>query len=303
MVIQEKTNSNFYVSTTFVGDKIKLSSLLSRLNKNGISHLELGSNHPYEDWEEFHSTFRNVNTLVHNYFPIPKDSFVLNVASTCKEIRTKSIEHVFTALEFCTETGSLLYTFHPGFLSDPAGASRSGSNYDFKWDDSRISKNQRQYEECFERMLESIDLILNRSQNLGVPIAIETEGSFRSPDHLLMQRPEEYERLFNSLGKNSVGINLNLGHLPLASKVFNFKISDFIDLIGDQVLAMEMSHNDGIDDQHLPLREDEWYWDIILDQRFESVKKILEFRETSLDQVIKNLELCHRKQASIIKAK
>lgn len=298
MVTQEKTNSNFYVSTTFAGDKIKLSSLLSSLEKREITDLELGSSHPYENWKEFHSIFRNANTLVHNYFPIPKDSFVLNIASACKDIRTRSIEHVFAALEFCTETESLLYTFHPGFLSDPAGASKSSSNYDFIWDDSKIPQNQRQYEECFERMFESISLILDRSQSLGVPIAIETEGSYRRPDHLLMQRPEEYERLFKLLGKNSVGINLNLGHLPLASKVFDFKISDFIDLISEEIVAMEMSHNDGIDDQHLPLREDEWYWDIILDQRFESVKKILEFRETSLNEVIDNLELCHRKQAS-----
>jgi sugar phosphate isomerase/epimerase len=291
-------NSEFYVSTTFAGDSIKLSSLFFELQGLGITNLELGSTHAHENWDDFTSLFRKANTLVHNYFPIPKESFVLNIASACKEIRTRSVEHVFDALKFCSETESLLYTFHPGFLSDPAGASKSNANYDFKWDNSKISKDLKHYEECFERMLESIDLILSRSLNLGVPIAIETEGSFRRPDHLLMQRPEEYERFLKSFGGKTVGINLNLGHLPLASKVFGFKVSNFVDLISDEIVAMEMSHNDGIDDQHLPLLEFGWYWDVIFDPRFDHVKKILEFRETSLDEVFANLELCRRKQVS-----
>ena len=45
---------------------------------------------------------------------------------------------------------------------------------------------------------------------------------------------------------------------------------------------MELSHNDGLQDQHLPLKKDGWYWDIINDSRFNDTIKILEFRNVSI---------------------
>ena len=38
---------------------------------------------------------------------------------------------------------------------------------------------------------------------------------------------------------------------------------------------MELSHNDGIEDDHLPLQEIGWYWEVINDNRFNHVIKFL----------------------------
>ena len=62
----------------------------------------------------------------------------------------------------------------------------------------------------------------------------------------------------------------------------------FIDQIADDVVAMELSHNDGVEDQHLPLEEEGWYWPIIQDPRFKDAFKILEFRNTPV-QVIREI--------------
>ena len=60
-----------------------------------------------------------------------------------------------------------------------------------------------------------------------------------------------------------MGINLNIGHLNLASKAFKFSKLEFVKSLKPYIIALELSHNNGKEDQHLPLRKNKWYWDII----------------------------------------
>ena len=289
--------SELFLSTTFRPDGSKVSEVINECLDAGICNLELGSNHCHEEGLLEKIPLKKGTFLVHNYFPAPKDPFVLNLSSHDESLRQKSEEQAFRALDFCDAAGAQLYTFHAGFMTDPGGPGRTDKNYDFKWSNEKTS-DPNAYNKTFELMLRGVAKVSKRASQLGVRIAIETEGTFRHPGHLLMQRPEEFVAFFEEFGPDEVGINLNIGHLPLAAKSFEFQVEDFVDLVASRVLAMEMSHNDRIDDQHLPLREEEWYWAVILDERFDKAKKILEFRETSLDEVIANLELCRRKQAS-----
>lgn len=289
--------SEFFLSTTFRPDGSKVSEVINECLDAGICNLELGSNHCHEEDLLEKIPLNKGTFIVHNYFPAPKEPFVLNLSSHDESLRKKSEEQAFRALEFCDASGAQLYTFHAGFMTDPGGPGRTEKNYDFKWGNEKTS-DPNAYRETFELMLRGVAKVSKRASQLGVPIAIETEGTYRHPGHLLMQRPEEFVAFFEEFGPDEVGINLNIGHLPLAAKSFEFRIDDFVELVASRVLAMEMSHNDCIDDQHLPLLEEAWYWAVILDERFDKIKKILEFRETSLDKVIANLELCRRKQAS-----
>ena len=69
-----------------------------------------------------------------------------------------------------------------------------------------------------------------------------------------MQKPSEYIEFLNIL-KKEISINLNLGHLNLASKAFKFSKNEFIKLIQSRIIAVEISHNNGKLDQHLPLKK------------------------------------------------
>lgn len=287
---QEMIKMNLFVSSTFFKDGTSIEEALTQCEKFDIRNIELGSNHKYSDnLKSIISSFK-LNYLVHNYFPIPKDSFVLNLASTDKEIVKRSIQHVFEAIDFCEMTGSLLYTFHPGFLSDPKGPNVSSHNYDFQWDDSAV-RFENSYINAFDTMLSSIEKCAKYASQKKVRIAIETEGSFKKHDHLLMQRPEEFEQLFKYFKPEDLGINLNIGHIKLAMNYFKFPLNSFLDLIDKYLIAMELSHNNGLEDQHLPLIENEWYWATILDPRFKDAYKILEFRDVSIQGIQDNIIL------------
>ena len=145
----------------------------------------------------------------------------------------------------------------------------------------------------------ALDEVVKFAQSRKTSIAIETEGSLYKKNHLLMQRPDEYEEFISKYNPTDICMNLNIGHLNLAAEAFKFERQDFVDLIEDYIVAMELSHNNGKEDQHLPLEKDSWYWDIILDKRFKSAYKILEFRNTSINRVKQNVKLFHEKIRAI----
>ncbi len=279
-----KRLKNIFVSTTFAENNSKISDVLLICKKENILNIELGSNHAYE--KNFERIIKKYNScfIVHNYFPIPKKSFVVNIASSSKKIRNLSLQHIKKAINFCRATDSKLYTFHPGFVADPIATSKSNNNYDFIWKKKSLNKN---YRLAFKNMIISLKKIVSFSKDKGVKIAIETEGSVKKSKLLLMQKPEEYQKLFKYFSPKELGINLNIGHLNLAAKVFNFSKVEFVRKIKPYVLAMELSHNNGVEDQHLPLKKKAWYWKIINDPDFSDIYKILEFRNTNIKDIKK----------------
>ena len=106
-----------------------------------------------------------------------------------------------------------------------------------------------------------------------------------------MQKPEEYQKLFKYFTPKDLGINLNVGHLNLASKAFKFSKVKFVDDIEDYIVAIELSHNNGIEDGHLPIKKKAWYWTILKRRKFVTIPKILEYRNCKIDKIKKSIEM------------
>ena len=279
--------NNLYVSTTFIKDGKKIKMALDILKSAGVENVEIGSNHAYESNYNYIKNYK-FNFLIHNYFPVPKKDFVINIASLSKKIRERSINQIKRSIEFYKKINAKIYTFHPGFIGDPLRANRNKKNYDFIWKKKNIKD---QYLLAYNQMILSLKKIVNFAKKKDVKIAIETEGSFKKRNFLLLQRPEEYKNLFKFFSPKDIGINLNIGHLNLSSNAFRFSKSKFVDMLKPYIVAIELSHNNGIEDQHLPLKKNQWYWKIINDPDFSKVYKILEFRNTDIKKVKKVIEL------------
>tara|TARA_B100001121_G_C18688425_1_gene621824 strand:+ start:534 stop:1385 length:852 start_codon:yes stop_codon:yes gene_type:complete len=277
-------NKNLFISTTFAKDNSKISDVLSICEKNGIKQIELGSNHSYDK-----NCLKNLKKLkfdylVHNYFPIPKKNFVVNIASQNRFTREKSVKHAFKAIKFCKKINAKLYTIHPGFLEDPISPNKTKTNYDFIWKKKRENLN---YPKSFELMINSLRRISAFAKKNKIKIAIETEGSIKKSKLLLMQKPVEYKNFFKYFKPSEVGVNLNIGHLNLSSKAFNFSRLKFFQLIKPYLLAIELSHNNGKEDQHLPIKKNTWYWKILKNYNLKKTYKILEFRNTKIKTIKK----------------
>ena len=106
-----------------------------------------------------------------------------------------------------------------------------------------------------------------------------------------MQRPKEFIQLFKYFKPEDLGINLNIGHLNLASKAFNFSKKNFVKLLKKYIVAIEISHNNGLEDQHLPIKVNQWYLKILKSDNLNNALKILEFRNASINQIKKSINI------------
>ena len=131
----------------------------------------------------------------------------------------------------------------------------------------------------------SLKIIIKYAKKKNITLAIETEDSFYKKNLLLMQKPSEYRKLFKKFKPDQIKINLNLGHLNLASKAFNFSKTKFIKLCKSRIAAIEISHNNGILDQHLPIKKKSWFLKVLREPSFSKIYKILEFRNTKLKDI------------------
>ena len=279
---------SLYISTTFAKDKTPVSNVLNLLNSFNIKNIELGSNHCWEKSIKNKLLKYPFNFLVHNYFPVPKKNIIINIASSDYLIRKKSIKHIKNSILFTKKINASLYTFHPGFIMDPISESKSKKNYDFKF--KKFKKNEINYNNSFNSMVISLKEIVKFAKKEKIKIAIETEGS-RKKNFYFLYHYDEYLRLYKIFNKNDFGLNLNLGHLNLASKCLGFDKLTFIKKLKKYIVAIEMSHNNGLKDEHLPLKKNAWYWTLLKDKYFKKAYKIMEFRNTSINQVLKNIKL------------
>lgn len=272
--------SNKYISTTALKDNTPLNHSLEILVNLGYNKIELGSTHPFEkDIKNILKKYK-CDYLVHNYFPTPKKELIVNICSSDNSLRESSILHVQERIIFSNEINSSLYTFHPGYLSQPLSTNINNQNWDFVY--NREINKPIKYEEAFELLIEAIKKFVVLAEKWSQPIALETTGSISQKDNLLMQKSSEFEKLFNAVDSEYLGVNINFGHLNLASKAFNFSRFGFIDILKEKIFAFEISHNDRENDDHKLLKSDEWYWDIIEDHKFENIPMIYEGRETTL---------------------
>ena len=166
-----------FVSTTFLPDETPVKEAIYKCKKLSIKNIELGSNHAYEkNYFNIINQNKNLNFCVHNYFLRPKKDFVVNIASNNKLIRDKSIKHIYKSIDFCKKINSKLYTFHPGFLTDPHDERKNKNNYDFLWDKKKLSSIN--YNKSFELMIRSIEKIVKYSKEKKVLCALRKNPNF-----------------------------------------------------------------------------------------------------------------------------
>ena len=281
-----------YVSTTYPKkEKTNLQQTLSQLMKLDIDGIEIGSTHYFQTQQQFKkiikNNIKNKKILIHNFFPPISDmNFIINIASLDKALHSKSMEIIMNNIDFCKNIGSDLYTIHPGFLSTAIPSfDFEKNNYDFNFSTSNINN----YNKAFDKMLYSLKKIVRHAKSQNVKIAIETEGSFKKKQFLIMQRPKEFKILFNEIPRHLM-VNANLSHIYLASKVFKFSIKNFLNFLKPKIAAIELSSNNGIDDQHMPLKKN-----CINLQHLKLLKinkpVILEFRNCNLKQLKKSINI------------
>ena len=111
------------------------------------------------------------------------------------------------------------------------------------------------------------------------------ENSIRIPDNqasaLIVEEAGNAYMTFITSDDNGNDENV------LPEEAIKFSKHNFVELVKKYVVALELSDNNGLEDEHLPLKKNKWYWEIIDDPYFNKTYKILEFRNTNIQKVKK----------------
>ena len=235
-----------YVSSCCSKQK-RIGSAIRELAEHNFRNIELsGGTEYYEGYEYDIFDLKekyNLTYLIHNYFPPPKENFVLNLASLDDAIFEKSIEQLRKAIRFADQLGMDRFGFHAGFYvdisSDEIGKAIPAYNL---WD-----KKQ-----SYERFCTGFNLIKNESKNVDIYIEnnvySKTNFDTYGPQNpFMLTTPAEYRKLQQYI---DFKLLLDVAHLYVSSHTLKFDFESHLDQLIMETDYIHVSDNDGYHDQN-----------------------------------------------------
>ena len=240
-----------YISTSCIkGKTIKESVKL--LIDHGFKNIELsGGTDYYEGFKNDLINFRkqsNVNFLLHNYFPPPKDHFVLNLASLNNDVFNKTIDHYKTAIDLSHELNAEKFGLHAGFLLDPnINELGNGISTQMMYDKSK----------SIDRFCSGYNSLIEYSS--GISLFVENnvfshinKKNFESNPFLFT----DYDSYIELSEKLDFNVLLDVAHLKVSCKSLSLPFIDQLNKLAIISDYIHISDNDALSDSNKYVTED-----------------------------------------------
>ena len=191
-----------------------------------------------------------ITVQIHNYFPVPKKSFVINLASTNDFILQQSRDHARRSIDIAARLHTRRYSIHSGFCIDP-NANSLGSSF---------GKATIDYSSSQSIFIDSITELLGYANSKNVDLYIENnnlikENMSRHNSCPLLGVSLEEMALYKE--KTGVKILIDTGHLLVSSNTLNLNILHQLEMAYDVSDAYHISTNDSLRDSNLPINDDD----------------------------------------------
>ena len=249
-----------YVSTGGFNN-LKASESAQLLSSGGIRDIEFSGgkyeSNPIRLLKELKEN--GINLALHNYFPPPEKSFVLNLASLDSKIEEMSIQHVLSALDYCSALNLSHYSIHGGFLIDP--------------DPCELGKpiNRRRINDrdiALKKFIRNVNTVASKAKELGVTLLLENNvlgqknrDSF--PENpLLMTCANECLHIMQETDV-SVELLVDVGHLKVSALSLDFSREMFLQELDTYIGGYHLSENNGLEDLNMCFSEDSWFWSLL----------------------------------------
>lgn len=242
-----------YVSSACIQRK-KIGEVLGVYAQNGIKAIELSGGTQYyceieNDLSEGRKKY-GLQYACHAYFPPAQDDFVVNLASCNDKIYNRSREHYRRCIELLARLECEILSVHAGFLveicREQIGKSIKGAVfYDKK--------------EAYDRFCSAYRELVAEAQKEEIKVYLENNvlskqnyQNFGQENYFMMT---DIESICEMRQKLDFKLLLDIGHLHVSSHTLGLDYEQQVRMLCDQVEWIHVSENDGIVDQHLPLKE------------------------------------------------
>lgn len=240
-----------YISTSSIKAN-KISTAIKTLVNYGFKNIELSGGTKYydrleDDLLDLQKKY-DLNYLIHNYFPPPKEDFVLNLASLDDEIYTKSAQHIFHAIALCQKLNTKIFGFHAGYYLD----------FSTKEIGKKIKKRSLFYKnKSADRFYEGVRSI----QKSADSITIYIENNVLSEKNLFTFSNMNPFMLtcYNDFIAMKENINFNLlldiGHLKVSANSLKLNFERELKKLIDLTDYIHISDNNGFEDSNTAIKK------------------------------------------------
>ena len=237
-----------YISSSCI-KKNNILDIIDLLVSKGIKNIELsGGSKNFDNLEkkliEYKKKYK-LNLRIHNYFPPPKEDFVVNIASLNSEIYEKSISHCLNAIKLSKKLEADRYSIHGGFLIDP-GVKEIGIGNSLK------KKELYDANLAIQKMISAIKLFHEEAGN-DLKIYIENNviskknyEKYQNNPFILTTR-NDYENLSKKINFNLL---LDVAHLKVSSNALGENFKADLEFLFEKTDYVHLSSNDSLEDSN-----------------------------------------------------
>ena len=243
-----------FVSTSGFKNK-KISEIIEILAVNKFKKIELsGGSTYYEGIEEDLIKLKvkyNLELQLHNYFPPPKDSFVLNLSSNNDIIFNRSVEHYKKSIEISKRLGANKFALHAGYLVDP-DVSELGKKINKK-----VFIQRSKGIEKFSLGYNILKDFAGKEFNIYVENNVLSKNNYES---FLFKNPllfTDFNSYLELKEKLDFKILLDIAHLKVSCNSLNLNFFDEFEKLSKLTDYFHISGNNNISDNNLSICNDE----------------------------------------------
>ena len=216
----------------------------------GFSNIELSGGFNYfnnleDDLIELKMQY-NFKYIVHNYFPPPKEPFVLNLASLNEGVYQNTLEHFKKAIKLSKKLGAQKFGFHAGFFLD-IGIKEIGKDLSY----NELFKKKQ----CIQRFCEGFNILKKVAGDIELyiennVISYANLKTFKGVNPFMLTTYREYRDLKETI---DFKLLLDIGHLKVSSYSLGLNFNDELDKMISVSDYLHLGNNDGFSDQNRDL--------------------------------------------------
>ena len=219
-----------------------IGSAVDRLAGLGYSNIELSGGTEYSETLEEDllalKRDRGLELLCHNYFPPPREHFVLNLASLDDRVFERSFDHCREAIRLSERLGAKKYAFHAGFFIDIAVDEvgkkiRKSALFDR---DKAMERFCNAVNELRRHASDRVELYVEN--NVLSRENLETYGE----NPLMLTTADEYEALRRRL---DVNVLVDVAHLMVSCNSLSLDFQDNLHRLAGMTDYVHVSDNNG----------------------------------------------------------
>ena len=187
----------------------------------------------------------NFGIQIHNYFPVPRKPFVLNLASVNEEIWQHSFQHCINAINLASLLKTKRYSVHCGFCYDPKTSELGRA---FKQESLFVR------EDYINKFISTVNNLNKFARKKGVDFYIENNvvisENIKNGKNLLLGTT--VEEILEFKKETSAKILIDTGHLIVSAKTLNLEENKQLELAQNYTDAYHLSSNNRLRDQNKP---------------------------------------------------